>query len=309
MLSLNERDRVRVLSAVSKRGASYAIQRVVVITLSLIILALVPLTGLVRMDMWRGNHLLLQERVDLFTALKGFVIAMAILYGFTFLTNMIVGRFFCGFGCPVGYVSRLGEAADVGKSKRDKLVAHFFGAGFVGTFIGAIMLWWVDPRVMVEGSWTARLAVVGVFLVLSFGGFAHAFIWRFGFCGTVCPIGLYYRYVTSNAPVSIVFREDPSPCIECGSCEKICPVDLDPKALGKATEAGSYGDAECLRCGDCIEACRMVFKPRKGETPPLRFGLPGKHRFDGEGYDDVESASASASEESRESVPSRSMNA
>jgi ferredoxin len=80
--------------------------------------------------------------------------------------------------------------------------------------------------------------------------------------------------VTSNAPISIVFREDPSPCIQCGACEKICPVDLDPKALGKTVQETSYGDAECLRCGDCIEACRMIFRTRKGQTPPLRFGMP-----------------------------------
>ena len=33
--------------------------------------------------------------------------------------------------------------------------------GFVGTFVASVMLWWVDPRVMVEGSWTARLATLG----------------------------------------------------------------------------------------------------------------------------------------------------
>ena len=60
---------------------------------------------------------------------------------------------------------------------------------------------------------------------------------------------------------------------------KICPVDLDPKSLGTplrrqegSTTIELYGDAECIRCGDCIEACRMIFKRRVGETPPLRFG-------------------------------------
>ena len=38
-------------------------------------------------------------------------------------------------------------------------------------------------------------------LCLSFGGLGHAFVWRFGFCLNVCPIGLYYRFVTSKAPV------------------------------------------------------------------------------------------------------------
>ena len=281
MLSLtNERERVRVLTAVAKRGPAYFMLRTGVITLSLLILAAVPLTGLVRLDLWRGNHLLLNEEVAFFDGLKGFVVAMAILYGFTFVSNVVVGRFFCGWGCPVGYVSRLGETVDRNKSPLKHWASHFFGAAFVASFVISIMLWWVDWRVVIDGSWTARAVVLGIFLALAFGGFLHAFVWRFLFCVRVCPIGIYYRFVTSKAPVGIQFVQDPNPCIECGACEKVCPVTINPKALGQEIEGSTgvddeperYGDAECIRCGDCVEACRMIFKTRPGETPPLRFG-------------------------------------
>ena len=284
MLPLNEEQRVRILAAVWRKGTSYYVRRVVVITLSLIILLAVPLSGLMRLDLWAGNHMLLGERVDLITGIKGLVVAIGGLWGITFTTNVVVGRFFCGWGCPVGYVSRLGEEVDLKKKSRSRwLLSHLAGAGFVATFIASIMLWWVDPMVMVDGSWTARAVVVATFLVLCFGGFLHAFQWRFGFCVNVCPIGLYYRYVTSRSPIGIQFEEKPDPCIECAACEKICPVDLDPKSLGELVqgahgehdaEAGAYryGDAECIRCGDCVEACRMIFLPRKGQVPPLRFG-------------------------------------
>ncbi len=281
MLPLKKNERVRMMAAVSTRGAAFTALRVVVITLSLAILLAIPLTGLVRVDLWGGHHLLLGEEVNLVSALKGFVIAMAILYGGTFVSNMVVGRFFCGWGCPVGFVSRFGEDVANAKTGGRKIFEHLKGAGFVGTFIIAVMLWWVDPMVMVGGSWTARLLTFAVFVALWAGGFGHAFLWRFGFCVSVCPIGLYYRFVTSKAPVGIAFIENPNPCIECGACEKICPVAIDPKALGQEIRSEStafdaeperYGDAECIRCGDCIEACRMVFSKRPGEVPPLRFG-------------------------------------
>lgn len=281
LFRLKDGDRERVLMGVWKRGSRYRVRRIVVITLSLAALCAVPLTGLARVDLWGGAHLLLGERVPLTTALKGVIVSIGALWGSTFVVNMIVGRFFCGWGCPVGYVSRLGEDVDREKSRALRVVHHLAGAGFVGTFIASVMLWWVDPRVIADGSWTARFTVLGVFLALSFGGFLHAFLWRFLFCLRVCPIGLYYRYVTSKAPVGIQFLEVPDPCIQCGACEKVCPVDLDPKRLGEtmpplpgaAPEAAErYGDAECLRCGDCVDACRMVFFLKPGKRAPLRFG-------------------------------------
>lgn len=281
LLQLKNAARERVLAGIWKRGARYKRRRVVVITLSLAVLVAIPLTGLARVDLWAGHHLLLGERATFIGALKGVIVAIASLWGTTFVVNTIVGRFFCGWGCPVGYVSRLGEEVEREKQRRRRVVQHLLGAGFVGTFVAAVMLWWVDPRVMVDGSWTARGVVFGVFLALSFGGFLHAFLWRFLFCLRVCPIGLYYRYVTSKAPVGIQFAEIPDPCIQCGACEKVCPVNLDPKRLGDVLTVVStdpsdatarYGDAECLRCGDCVEACRMIFSTKPEVTPPLRFG-------------------------------------
>jgi polyferredoxin len=281
VFEIRDKDRVRILSAVATRGPSYQVLRVAVITASNLLLLAVPLLGLVRVDLWGGHHLLLGQPVTAFVALRGFVIAMAVLWGVTFATNIVVGRFFCGWGCPVGYTSRLGEDVHLKQKRRGRwLLSHLAGAGFVATFVGALMLWWVDPRVLIDGSWTARLVTLGVFAVLWAGGFLHAFTWRFGFCRSACPIGLYYRYMTSSSPVGIVFSNQPSPCIECGACEKICPVDIDPKRLGEPLPAPGeqaagreiYGDAECIRCGDCIEACRMIFKSRAGQTPPLRFG-------------------------------------
>jgi ferredoxin-type protein NapH len=280
VLSLKPSDRVRVLAAVARAGPRFQAARIAVITASLAILLAVPLLGIVRIDMFRQHHVLLRSRVGLVQALQGMVVVLAVLYGVTFLTNMVVGRFFCGWGCPVGYVSRLGEDVELGKGRRRRILGHLAGAGFVASFVLAIMLWWVDPAVLVEGSPAAKAATAIGFLSLWAGGFLHAFWWRFGFCRSACPIGLYYRFVTSRAPIGIAFSNVPDKCVECGACQKVCPVDLDPRNLGiempsqaLSTDATHrYGDAECLRCGDCVEACRMIFHKAPGATPPLGFG-------------------------------------
>src|SRR5690606_30610866 len=112
---------------------------------------------------------------------------------------------------PVGYVSRLGEDTQLKQRRRGLrwYASHLAGAGFVATFVAAIMLWWVDPAVLWEGSVAARAVVVGLWLLLCLGGLLHAVVWRFGFCKTACPIGLYYRFVTSRTPVGIVFSNVP----------------------------------------------------------------------------------------------------
>lgn len=293
MLPLKAEDRVRVLAAVARKGPRYAVRRVAVITASLAALLAVPLLGIARVDLWGGAHVVLGEPASAVRALQAIVVVLGVLYGLTFLSNMVLGRFFCGWGCPVGYVSRLGEDVDLataparGPPRTSRVrwaLAHLAGAGFVATFVGAVMLWWVDPRVLTHGSALARAVTISIFAALWAGGFLHAFLWRFAFCLRACPIGLYYRYVNSRTPVGIVFAEDPDPCIACGACARICPVGLEPRDLGNVADpkpdaAGEplaeerYGDAECLRCGDCVEACRMVFLIRPGQTPPLRFGF------------------------------------
>lgn len=281
MLPLRDADRVKVLSAVDRTGPRYRLRRIASISASLGILVAVPQLHLVRMDVWGGEHWLLGERVSFITALKGFMVAMGCLYGITFLSNMIFGRFFCGWGCPVGHVSRLGEEVSVrGKTRGKRVMQHVLGALFVASFLAAIMSWWVDPRVLIDGSSAARWTSIGVFLALSAGGFCHAFFWQFTFCRTTCPVGIYYRFVTSRAPVGIAFDKASGNCVNCRSCEKVCPVDLDPKTFGDATafdvdaenRVSRNNDAECLRCGDCVEACRMIFAKKKGILPPLRLG-------------------------------------
>ena len=281
MLPLRDADRVKVLSAVDRTGPRYRLRRVLSITASVGVLVLVPALHVVRMDVWGGEHWLLGERVSFITALKGFVVAMGVLYGGTFVSNMLFGRFFCGWGCPVGHVSRLGEEVAVrGKTRRQRVVQHALGALFVASFLAACMSWWVDPRVLVDGSPTARLVTLGILLALAGGGFCHAFFWQFTFCRSVCPIGIYYLYVTSRAPVGIAFDKASGACVNCHSCEKVCPVDLDPRTFGDESafhvddenRVGRNNDAECLRCGDCVEACRMIFAKKKGILPPLRLG-------------------------------------
>jgi polyferredoxin len=252
-------------------------------------LALVPLSGLARVDLAGGDHRLFFERAAFRPALAGVIVAIAALYVVTFLSNLAAGRLFCGWGCPVGQISRLGEAVDVpGLARREKLQASLWGAAFSLVFVLAVLAWWVDLAVLWRGP---APAAAGAWLVLLFGvaaTYGHGRGWRWGFCKSACPIGLYYSFVSPAGWFGVHFRNQLDSCIECNACDHVCPVDLEPRDLMKPVPARagvSIADApgrnHCLECGDCVRACEWMIA-RKGTGPvPLLLGYySGAQRID-----------------------------
>ncbi len=264
----------------SRRGHRYDALRTLSMTVSLGILVAVPLSGLARVDFWAGAHRLLFEPVALKPGLAGVIIGIGMMYVVTFLSNVVAGRMFCGWGCPVGQMSRLGEAVEVpGLSLRERLIGHAKGAAFSAVFVLAMLAWWVDLRVLWLGSPRALAWSWGVLAVGSLLVFLHARFWRWEFCKTTCPIGLYYSFVSPAKWFGIHFRNEQHTCIECDACDKICPVDLTPRDLtvpasprGGLAIMDAPGRNHCLECGDCVRACETMVA-LKGKSPaPLELG-------------------------------------
>ncbi|MCE9590833.1 MAG: 4Fe-4S dicluster domain-containing protein [Planctomycetes bacterium] len=258
---------------------------------SLAVLAVVPLCGLARVDVWSGRHFLLFHEAPFKHALAGVIIGIAAMYVVTFLSNVVAGRMFCGWGCPVGQVSRFGEAVDVpGLKWKQRLRAETEGALFSAAFVLSVMAWWVDPRVFWMGSPAAMAWAWGMLTVGVVGAYAHGRWWRWEFCKTACPIGLYYSFVSPAKWYGVYFRNQHDSCIECDACDNVCPVDLAPRDLmaaiparGGVSIADAPGRNHCLECGDCIRACERMIE-LKGEGPvPLLLGYhDGPQRIDRE---------------------------
>ena len=76
------------------------------------------------------------------------------------------------------------------------------------------------------------------------------------FCRLFCPLGAMYA-LTARAALTRI-EIDSSACVQCGACDKACPVDLDVRK--------EIGGPECIACGDCKAAC-----PKQGIR--RRFGV------------------------------------
>ena len=270
-----DRSRLRFLRIIL--GQPHRYRRVRALTMGVTFAALfgVPLSGLVRLDLWGGDHRALGAPAAFVPALKMILMAIAGFYVVTFLINLPAGRMFCGFGCPVGQLSRFADAidafpADVARRHRGWVEL----IGFAVALSLAVSLWWASPAAFVSGlPGVALLATVVLVAALAV---LHGRRWRWNFCRQVCPIGLYYSVVQTNAPFGIDF--DPTAtCIDCDACRGICPAHLDPRRLGEPlpSPGGLAIDDlpalnHCLHCGACVEVCEHVTRKREG---PAAMGM------------------------------------
>ena len=281
--------RLRLLQAIQESSHRYDLWRALGMSLTLGFLAFVPLSGLARVDLWRGHHALLFRSASFKEGLAGVIVGIGVTYVLTFLVNVVGGRLFCGWGCPVGQLNRWNEALQKPRlPRRERWRLAALGGLFNAALVLAVMAWWVDLRILWAGHGEELLVAWGVAGVGMAAAFAHGRWWRWGFCMSTCPIGLYYSFVSPSKRFGVYFRNEAKTCIECNACDNVCPVDLAPRDLMSPTGPrpglsldGAPGRNHCLECGDCVRACEWMID-RAGEEPvPLLLGyFSGPQRLD-----------------------------
>jgi len=242
--------------------------------------ALLPLTGTLRLDLWRGRCMWLGEPVGLVEASKAFAFPFLAVNIAIIVASRFLGRWLCGFVCPIGNMNRLAEWFRWKGRKGWRRYVESLPVFAACLLLSAITFsFWVDWRVFVEGS-TMAVWVAGSFLggmTLGFFGIVQGLGMRF--CRELCPSGVYFAVLGPDTRTGVEFSH-PETCTDCHACENTCPVDLMPREMAEPKHRagmGFYPDeltnfANCLRCGDCVVVCEDT-TARHGTPSALSMGV------------------------------------
>jgi len=184
---------------------------------------------------------------------RGITRSIALTLGIS-IAALLMGRFFCGFICPIGalqdFFKYLGIKLGIKEIRLPK--RRFFNPELLKylslLIVLVLSILGLGNMVSPYSPWLAYLNVflgfniqIG-FLVLLIIVFTSLFIKRV-FCRCFCPLGAFQSLLTAIGPSSIKSNEM---CNGCTYCLKNCAVDIErPNKMEVSPE--------CIRCLRCVE--------------------------------------------------------
>ena len=162
---------------------------------------------------------------------------------------LLFGRGWCGYACWTAMVLDFLPYKVPSHPRRKigwiRYVA--FAASFV--FVAALFLAHVGniERIMFWAFVIGNVAYYAIGIAL-----AYAFKDNRAFCKYVCPVTVFLKPMSYFSLLRITCDHDR--CIECGTCRRTCPMDVDMIDNSRKRENGT----ECILCLECVRNC-----PRK----------------------------------------------
>ena len=185
------------------------------------------------------------------------------LFVITLMLAILFRRSFCGLICPFGAIQEF--FANLGQTifKRKLIMPETIDKPlrylkYVVLVVTVAYAWktaglWMAPYDPwsayahlpegLESVWKESAVGLIILIITVLGSLIYD---RF-FCKYICPMGALYGIVGKLSPFKVVRNEDV--CIDCGICNKTCPMNIDVQHSLKVTSA------ECLNCQTCVLSC------------------------------------------------------
>lgn len=186
--------------------------------------------------------------------------------------SFILGRFFCGWVCPLGTILDLIRPIAVWQKRKGarKVLPSWFTpernsplryylmvATLIGSALSLQMLGILDPLVIfhrlgtlvVSNILTLGRPVLRIYLSASvlFLGILALELWQPRFwCRNLCPLGALLGFVGRR---SLLVRQVNERCNQCGACRRYCTMNAIPK------DAHNTDYSDCHQCLGCESVC------------------------------------------------------
>lgn len=176
----------------------------------------------------------------------------------------ILGRFFCGWICPLGTLQQLVSwlSGPIKRQRRDRnRYRPWFATKYVmlslfvvWALLGVEQFGWLDPIPLLHRAFATGLRPIWLGVASPGGWFAFALFaailltsaWMPRvFCRAICPLGAMLGIVARVAPFRL--RRTESSCTDCNLCLMACQGGDDP--------LGEHRVSECHVCLNCLDSC------------------------------------------------------
>lgn len=195
----------------------------------------------------------------------------------TILLALTVGRYFCGWLCPLGTMQELAR-----KAGRKLFGKHEFAVPPLldrplrwlkyAVLVWALYFTWKTGTLIIRpyDPWAAyahsfagwnemwsEFAIGSAILMASLTG--GLFVDRL-FCKYLCPLGAFLGIFSRFGLFSI--QRNNNACLACTKCDQACPVDIP------VMQKSAVRSAECIGCLSCTTACPTGKRntPEEGKT-------------------------------------------
>ncbi|MEW5876073.1 MAG: 4Fe-4S binding protein [Candidatus Zixiibacteriota bacterium] len=210
--------------------------------------------------------------------------AATIILGLAIVSSVLLKRSFCGWVCPVGFLSEAVGNAGIAlhrwkgklprlldwplRSLKYLLLAFFAYAVFVQMTPTDLTLFINSPYNKVADikmlKFFSEIDAQSLWIILGLVGLG--FIINGFWCRYLCPYGALAGFVSLVSPFKI--RRVATSCIDCNKCNVACPAHIPVMQLNQVRSD------ECNACLACVQVCpaadALSFSLPKGKKPLSR---------------------------------------
>lgn len=172
------------------------------------------------------------------------------------VTAVVAGMFFCGWGCPFGAVQEWLRAIGWRMGLKNLNIPNpwhrWLSLIRYVLLVSVLVIAWEPTASPINARRTLLMYFVGRGLSVSAIAVLMTFVLLALFmdrpyCKYFCRFGAEYGLMGVLRIFTV--RRDRALCIDCGACDRSCPMGLD------VSTAGNLRTANCINCFRCFDAC------------------------------------------------------